>query len=254
MASPELGPMAALPAVVRARLAAYTAELDRALPGRLEGLYVVGSIALGDFRDRLSNVDAVAVGTGAWRPEERAAARPAQGRLDLRRPAQVLYVTWADLAADPRPLAQELANPFTWRLLRDDAMVERGPDYPDIWGDDAAMVAWARTELVGAWGPWLSATRHRPYRLLLRRAVTDRVLGAAQLYQATQGLVLAKTAAAKRGREQLGPKADRVLRDSTGYREGSRTSMYWGPLERRRHALELIADIVDRAASTADGG
>jgi hypothetical protein len=248
MAYPGTEPQPALPVEVRDRLGAYTAALDAACPGRLAGLYVVGSVALGDFRPRFSNIDVVAVSDFSWSEAELGHARRAHRQLDRNRAAGTVYATWTQLAADPRPLNQDLANPFTWRILRDDAMVERGPDYPEIWFDDEALARWARLRLRERWAPWVRSAKRRPQSMLGRSTVSERVLGAAQLYQAMAGRVQGKAAAGRATIGAVGSNSDRVLRDSAGFREGSRTSMYWGILERRRHAIEFVDEIVRRAA------
>ncbi len=247
MAYPGIEPQAALPVEVRERLASYTAALDAAFPGLLSGLYVVGSVALGDFRPKFSNIDVVAVADRRWSDAELLAARAAQRRLDRHRASAAAYATWEQLAGDPRSLGQDLANPFTWRVLRDDAMVERGPDYPEIWSDDEALSRWARLRLREQWEPWVRSVRRYPFSLVVRRTVSDRVLGAAQLYRATAGHVQGKAAAGRATIGAIGSNSDRILRDASGFREGSRTSMYWGPLERRRHAIQLMEEIVRRA-------
>jgi predicted nucleotidyltransferase len=51
----------ALPAPASEVVGDLLARLDRALPGRVEGLYVVGSAAMGAFRPGRSDVDFVAI-------------------------------------------------------------------------------------------------------------------------------------------------------------------------------------------------
>ncbi|MHB1535100.1 MAG: hypothetical protein ACYC1D_10960 [Acidimicrobiales bacterium] len=247
---PSVAPFAPLPAEVRDRVAAYAAEMDRSAPEALEGLYLVGSVALGDFRPRFSNIDAVAV-SSEWSDPAVAGSRRAGGHLDRpHRRAVLVHLTWEALGEPPS--GEGLDNAFTRMLLRDDAVVERGPDYPDIWADEAALRAWGRVALHDRWRPWLDIARRRPGSLLLRQGVAARVLAACQLHAATGGRVQSKTAAGRMAQGDLGPNPNhgRILRDATGYREGSRTSMYWGAVERRRHALALIEEIVRRAATS----
>jgi hypothetical protein len=45
---------------IAARVARYLALLDGVLPGSLDGLYLVGSTALGDFQPGSSDIDFVA--------------------------------------------------------------------------------------------------------------------------------------------------------------------------------------------------
>jgi hypothetical protein len=49
-----------LPAPVNQTVGAFLGRLDRALPGWVEGFYVVGSACLGAFRPGCSDVDFVA--------------------------------------------------------------------------------------------------------------------------------------------------------------------------------------------------
>lgn len=81
----------------------YLELVDRALPGRIQGLYLVGSIALGDYHPGSSDVDFVAV-----------TQKPLAGR-ELDRLQQIherllvhgklwfdgIYVTWDDLMRNP---------------------------------------------------------------------------------------------------------------------------------------------------------
>ncbi len=53
--------MAMLPVVVDELVGRYLYQIDLAVPGTIEGFYVVGSAALGAFRPGRSDVDFVAV-------------------------------------------------------------------------------------------------------------------------------------------------------------------------------------------------
>jgi hypothetical protein len=59
-----------LPTPVAQRVDDLLARLDRALPGRVEGFYVVGSACLGAFREGRSDIDFVAIADGGFGPEE----------------------------------------------------------------------------------------------------------------------------------------------------------------------------------------
>lgn len=45
----------------------YLRVVDEEAPGLVEGLYLVGSVALGEFRPHTSDVDFVAVTAEPWR-------------------------------------------------------------------------------------------------------------------------------------------------------------------------------------------
>ena len=60
---------------------AYLGIVDEAVPGRIEGLYLVGSIALGDFRPAQSDIDFIAVVSGAPGTDELEALARVHARL-----------------------------------------------------------------------------------------------------------------------------------------------------------------------------
>jgi hypothetical protein len=239
----------------------YLARLDDHLSGVVTGLYVVGSAALGDFQDRTSNLDLVVTADRPWAPDElrtAVAAHPGLGR-GRGRPACVAYVTTDDLGADPRGLdrpvfegsapvaADRLINPFTWQLLGSGAVDLRGPDHPVLWDDPDAVRSWAAGRLSAGW----SGAGARPGAWWLRRTVSGTVLEAARLAVAASGSVVSKVEASRVVRDRVPGRFRRILEDSAGYRMGGRSSMYWGPMERKRDARDLVRELV--AASAAAG-
>jgi predicted nucleotidyltransferase len=64
-----------LPAIVDDIVGAYLAMVDAEVAGLVEGLYLVGSVALGDFRPASSDIDFVAVTASHPSPEALAGLR-----------------------------------------------------------------------------------------------------------------------------------------------------------------------------------
>ncbi len=239
-----------LPSQVLVRLRAFADDLDSRSPGRLAGLYAVGSVALGDFRPPLSNIDVVAVAEEGWDDASLQALR--LSLAELRRthePPRVACLSWEELASDPAGVSApgfvgkvatpggDLVNPLTWAVLRSAAVCVRGPEYPDLGHGD--LRSWAAERLGGLWRGWLEGVRPGP--LLLRRNIAERVLEVARLSQVLgSGRVVSKLEAGEAAGGRGSPNTRRVLADAVGYRRGARMSMYWGPYERRRHALEYI--------------
>jgi hypothetical protein len=252
----------ALPKPVLRRIQAYMAALDRDLPGALSGLYVVGSVALGDYTPKFSDIDLVVVADGRWTLAQIDVARKAHRHLNRRRhPARVAYVGFDALAAGPRPdevlcfrgmdplPPEDLANSFTWHILAAGAIALRGPRHPAVRSNDAELEAWAEQQLHDHWGPWLESVQHRPGSLLFKRSVAGPVLEVTRLYgAATTGKVLSKLDAGEAVAPQVGQKHARILWDATGYRQGYHTSMYWGPFERKHDALDLIEQLTSRSS------
>jgi hypothetical protein len=223
-----------LPDEVQTAIFGYLATMDDQLPEVIVGLYVVGSAALGDFQERASNLDVVVVAEQAWTTEQLTVAVAAQTSLDRARPACVAYVTTPDLAGDPRQLdrpcyegadlvaADRLVNPFTWHILTSGAVDLRRP-----------------TRCAGG----------RPGAWWLRRTVSSTVLEVARLAAAASGTVVSKVEASRAVRDRVPGRFRRILEDSAGYRMGGRASMYWGPMERKKDARQLVEELV--AVSTA---
>jgi predicted nucleotidyltransferase len=62
-------------------MSAYARLVDDQLPGRIRGLYLHGSLALGDYRPGRSDVDFVAVSDTALQPSEVDAAFQTQSAV-----------------------------------------------------------------------------------------------------------------------------------------------------------------------------
>jgi hypothetical protein len=240
------------------RLHRFGSEVDRSAPGALSGMYAVGSLALGDYVPSRSNFDLLAVSDTAWAPERLGAARKAARLLGNRhQPPRVGCVTWSDLADDPpgggtcfeggRVVeATELLNPLTWQVMRTAAVCARGPEYPELGRGE--LRAWAAARLAGHWAAWAPAAGRRPGALWLRRSATEAVLEATRLVVAVRsGRVVSKLEAGTASLDGGSSRSRRILKDAIGYRSGSRTSMYWGPFERKEDALFHVQACVDEA-------
>jgi hypothetical protein len=160
--------------LVEAVVGAYLRAVDAEAAGLLEGLYLVGSVALGDFHPHTSDIDFVAVTRS--RPDAAALAALARVHAQLRdrrrRPFfDGLYVTRDDLARDPtragpRPHSHEgrfhaagtgPPTPVTWHTLARHGLTCRGPAPADlgVWADPEALAAWSVGNLDSYWRRWL---------------------------------------------------------------------------------------------------
>lgn len=160
---------------------AYLAAVDAEATGLVEGLYLTGSAALGEFRPRTSDIDFVAVTS---HPPD-AAAVAALGRAHTRLRARYArpffdgrYVTWDELAHDPRQasrgpysyegrfhaLGSGDCDPVTWHTLAGHGVRCRGPEPADvaIWADPAALACWTLNNFDRYWQPLLRRARRFP--------------------------------------------------------------------------------------------
>lgn len=164
-----------LPSAAASSIDGYLEAVDRSVPGLVSGLYVTGSIALGDYQPAISDIDAVAVCSA--RPD--ADQREALARVHADGPkVDVLYATTDDLAADHRSLSLPCsilgefkptnafaANPVEWRTLATKAVAVRGRplDPTTIWFDGDAFRRWNLTNLEDYWvGKTAEGERIRP--------------------------------------------------------------------------------------------
>jgi hypothetical protein len=236
----------------------FEEEVDRQAPGLLEGLYGVGSLALGDWRAGSSNLDVVAAAAQPW-PEATVSRlnTAVAGLGPSGRPARVAFLSWGELAADPATVdapvlegrspvpSAELVNPMTWQVLRISGICTRGPEYPEVGSGDVRD--WAADRIVTRWLAQLEGWRRHPLSLWLRRRTAPAVLEVARLAViASSGRVVSKLEAGQSLIDGARSSTQRILKDSVGYRQGSRVSMYWGPFERKRDVVNWVQTVVDR--------
>ena len=157
-----------LPSPVQAVVDAFLTAVDAEVPSLIEGLYLVGSVALDDFRPHRSDIDFVAV--MSRRPDVASLAALERIHIMLqeqwRRPFfDGIYVTWDDLASDPAlldhcPSAHEgrfqpagRGDLIAWHTLAWHGVRCRGPAVADltVWTDAAALAAWTNDNLDTYW-------------------------------------------------------------------------------------------------------
>ena len=238
-----------MPQVVAGPVDAYVDLLRREPGKKVEAVYAVGSLALGDFSPKQSNVDLAVVWEAGARTDLPKALRRAEADLDRPgRPAAGWHTNWEEVSAGPAaaPTAGEpspLVTPLTWAILRNDPMPLFGPDWPVVWEDPSALRSWALDRLTA-----LSDGKHG--LLIWRREIGPLVLEAARLAQIVlTGRVLSKSEAGDAANGLVSSSHRRVLVDSVGYRQGAQTSMYWGPFERKYDALAVVTELVGIASS-----
>ena len=157
-----------LPAGVQPVVDAFLAAVDAEVPSVVEGLYLVGSVALHDFRPHRSDIDFVAVTARLPDPASLTVLARIHAGLQARRRRPFfdgIYTTWSDLASDPARLGQcpsahegrfQPAGPgdlIAWHTLARHGIRCRGPAVRDItvWTDAAALAAWTNTNLDTYW-------------------------------------------------------------------------------------------------------
>lgn len=244
----------------------YLADLEATVPGLVDGVYLTGSVALGDFHGTWSDVDFVTIvrerpGTDQQSlladVHERITHRHTRPRLDGH------YLTWDDLTSPPdRDTTLGLQaragvlhagknwvpSILVWHELHDHGLHVHGPNLADhdIALDPAALRQWCLAELAEHWTPWWFRTA----RLLSTPGVGSLgswapaagVLGVARLhYLITTGRITSKCGAGEWALSICEPEWKRLLEECLRIRNRpDKRSLYGNPFRRRRDALTFM--------------
>ncbi len=132
------------PRDVATALGTYLDVVDSCAPGLVEGLYVVGSYALDDWRPGTSDIDIIAVTAEPATDDDAADLVTAHALLAEQQPMPAIdgpYVAWGDLITPPMALHRPWSldgrlhhdgecfelNPVTWYVLATHGVTVRGP-------------------------------------------------------------------------------------------------------------------------------
>ncbi|ACK81923.1 nucleotidyltransferase domain-containing protein [Methylorubrum extorquens] len=244
------------------------AVVDAAVPDFVEGLYLVGSAALGDFRPLLSDVDFVAVSRTRPRDGKLAALAEAHARLALEQPIPALdgiYLAWDDLQDGPDgipdgPGVQQGLffesgchdwHPLTWSVLGASAITIRGPlcAGTGLWCGAADLEQWALASVDRCLGTWLEPDEAEGATLLAADGVERAVLGMCRLhYILATGVVPSKSNAGLYGLITFQPAWHRIIDEALRIRRAPEAAcLYETPGERRRDASAFVRAVADDA-------
>ncbi len=275
-----------LPVVVDELVSRCLRRIDLAVPGRIEGFYVVGSAALGAFRPGRSDVDFVAVVGDSLHEVELSRLRRAQRRLyaaDLahafvRAPwrwpltCNGVFVRWTDLGRSPLtvvPIASHSAwqfvvgagfdaNPVTWRVLAERGIAVRGPapDRLDIHHDEAELRRWCLQNLDGYWRRWANSILRLgrdAARATLFHGVVSGVLGAPRLHRTVlNGDIISKEKAGEHALAAFGSRWRPMIEEALAYWRGELSAGPFRPAgRRRRQAARFVMEVVESAIRCA---
>ena len=252
---------------------AYLAMVDTVVPDFVEALYLVGSVAMGDFRPPLSDVNFVAVSQARPGRGEVAALAEAHAGLARGWPAPALdgvYLTWDDLRAGPLAVPNGPCvrqgrffasgchdrHPLTWSVLRASAVTIRGPlcAGTGLWRGTTHLERWALASVderrrAGLGPDTADAT------LLAANGVERFVLGMCRLhYVLATGVVPSKSDAGLYGLITFQPEWHRIIDEALRIRrEPGAECLYATPGERGRDALAFLRLVADDARTLVVG-
>lgn len=236
------------------------ANLDDRMPGAVDGFYLMGSIALDDYRPGSSDIDFVAV----VRPDaDLSSLDEIHLGLSRKYPAincDGIYLLREELASAPRgsgPAAREgkvildsrdERHPITWLTLLRHGAVVRGEKPKAHWiaADVEAAVQYSRDNLQSYWRPWVDRRRDQMPDISDWDVVWG-ALGVSRLHAAiTTARILSKTAAGEYALE-LFPEKGAILREALRLRRGLPQTQYSSELRRGDDLLQFMAAIIDDA-------
>jgi hypothetical protein len=255
----------------------YLSIVDKLAPGLVQGLYLVGSVALDDFRPRASDVDFVAVTEKPLDAAAIEAVRRTHAELTKRHPRPHFngpYVTWADLASDPREAApgahlhdagvldttnRDERHPVAWHTLAQCGIALRGPDPHtlDLWTDATSLANSIRENLDAYWRPWHS-NGSRPLSKPGLATLTNWgsvwiVLGVSRLhYTLTTGKITSKTGAGTYARQEFPANWHKIIDECLRIRRSqSNRSLYRSRWTRRQDTLAYLDHVITDAHAIA---
>ena len=273
------------PAPVQHVVTEYLRALDAAVPGAVEGLYLIGSVAMGDFQTgrgiarlgptgaSVSDIDFIAVTS---RPLDTAAIR-ALHRIHRRlaapwRPAlEGIYLTRGDLAHDPgevrgrphshggRVTTGGSGDPVRWQEFAQHGIAVRGRHRSavPVRIDRERLVSWNRGNLNQYWRQWhASCTRPLSWPgvvSLTAWASVWGVLGVSRLhYTLRTGRICSKSSGGHYARHQFGPQWHPLLQECLRIRAGlPGPSLYTTAAARRQDALTFVQMVIDDGLQAA---
>jgi hypothetical protein len=256
--------VASLPAPVVGLTACFLEEVDLRLPGRLQGLFLHGSLCWGEFFAG-SDVDFVGMWdvlpTGADLELLRAAHIATRDRL----PALVFdgfHCTVDDLAADPAGIAHrpvfyqgefDMAgridiSPVTWHELAERPIVVRG-EVPPVHVDAVQLRDFTRVNLDIYWRGSITKIEAAGIAALGEDddAIAWTVLGAARLHHLlNRGAITSKSGAGRYVIDSLEPRWHLIAHEALRLRESpGDPPLYSDPAARGRDMHDLLVWLVE---------
>jgi hypothetical protein len=253
--------VSALPNGAAGAIDRYLDAADRAVPGLVAGLHVVGSLALGDYVPERSDIDVVVVVANPPDAAQRSLLAEIHRVVATR--VDGPYLTADALRAAPAdvgPVAHHVdgvfdigecheVSPITWAILADGAITVRGdtPSAQGLRSDADAVRTFSTANLRGYWAGWA-----RAIGTLIEDADDDDtiearmlewgVLGVARVHcAATTGRVVSKLDAGVYARDEFGPEWHDVVDLAIASRRGELDEVHVGALRRACAFVETVS-------------
>ena len=252
-----------IPKAIRKPVQKYLALADRNLPETIVAFYIVGSVALGDYRDGLSDIDFVAVCDRPYSADELSKTEGLHQTLAeefVKPDFDGVYVLRDQLRNVPDGtgiasyqggvLLKEKAfnvNPVTWHLLKLCPVSVRGNPQPDVYNDTAALRAWCKGNIRGYWGSWTENAIHQLTNPIDADDVDIvwGVLGITRLHATiASGEVISKSGAAVYAKQTFDPKWHDLVDDVAAARKNRNDQAADFSVNQKMTAMEYMEHVI----------
>lgn len=260
-----------IPPVLDALLTAFTAELDRRLPDFVQGLYLHGSIALGTFNPRSSDVDFVALTSRAAAPADFDHLRAIHQQLAAAYPQWPLegsYFRAAEIGDCQHPLSPyphyhdnrlELSTRIdqhcvTWWMLHHHGITLKGTPAQQLalTVDFGMLIAGMKHNLNTYWRGFTTQPSRMAW-LLSDYGIQWAVLGVLrQYYTFVERDITSKTGAGDYALTRLPARWQRIIREAINIREEIGHTQYKTKVGRAVDALQFLRYIIHHCNTLPD--
>ncbi len=253
-----------IPASIAPLLDTYMGAMERELPGLLIGFYLHGSIALGAFNERSSDIDALAVVRRRCTTSDIDALKAIHQAIQKRYPRpffEVIYLQASDLGKEenqiePFPYAHEGGfdpsghfeiNSITWWLLKNRGITLRGTPAADLnfTVDWDRLIANMRINLNRYWARYTHNPRYIAM-LFSDYGIQWAVTGVLrQYYSFREGGITSKDGAGVYALDHVPEKWHRLIHEALNIRSGTHQALYRTPISRALDAFRFLSYIIE---------
>ena len=252
-----------IPTLINPLLSAYQIALQTQLPTLIQGLYIGGSIALGEFNPRLSDIDFLTILRRPATTAELQQLKTIHKTLATQYPQAPLsgsYILPDGLGKQahevaPHPYFHDHTfhesghfeiNFVTWWVLKYYGITLMGPE-PQTLSFDVdwrELRAAMHTNLNTYWRGWTSG-RQAVIGLASDEGIQWAVTGVSRLfYSFHESDITTKVRAAEYALQRVPPRWHRIIREALRLREGSPSSLYRWRLVRMLDARAFLKAII----------
>lgn len=257
----------------------YLRQFDQVLPGVVSGFYLVGSVALGAYRDGRSDIDFIAVlGQGLRATELRrlrfqhlrsglttGARAIRHGRSVMTGTCNGAFILGHHLSlpvSEIVPVASHVGhefrtgrggsevNPVGWKVLAERGVTVRGPrpEALELDPQPAMLRSWNVANLEGYWRSWTATVTKASFRMRPRWSTAWGVLGVPRLHHTiATGDVISKEAAGSYALDVFGRRWHPLVTDALAYWRQEASTLRLSPEDRRHQTCEFVTEVIDSA-------